>query len=151
MLRFLDFLGYWKWPNILAITLIPVLFFFLSWKPALRPTHFDTTILGPEQVGPWVVVVGTNARQPFEPGADVSWRIRFCSGCYEQIRALQIAFGDAERPVWSATPLSGDPHRLSATLRMPRAIPKKGSYLWLVLEAWDGQRYTISRLLSRGL
>jgi hypothetical protein len=148
MFQLLDFLGYWKWPNILAITLVPVLFFFLSWKPSFEPEPFGTTILGPEKLGPWTVVIGTNARQPLKPGQKANWRVRFCSGCYEQIRRVELALGNAKQPLWDASPLAGDSQTLSATLRLPHALPAKSVYLWLIVEAWDGERYTVSWLVS---
>ncbi|MGH7823674.1 MAG: hypothetical protein ACREQ7_00625 [Candidatus Binatia bacterium] len=147
MFRFLDFLGYWKWPNILAITLVPFAFFFLSWKPAIEPAPLGTTILGPEEIGPWTVVIGTNARQPLEPGEDANWRVRFCSGCYEQISRAELALGNAKQALWDASPLAGDPQTLSATLRIPPALPANSIYLWLIVEARDGRRHTVSWLV----
>jgi hypothetical protein len=94
MLRLLDFLGSWKWPNIASITLVPVLFFYLSWKPGFEPESFGTTILGPERIGAWVVVVGTNSDVPLRPATEVSWKVRFCADCYERFRKIELSFGD---------------------------------------------------------
>lgn len=127
---------------------MPFLFFFLSWKPGFEPESFGPTILGPEQIGSWVAVVGTNVSLPAPPAKEVNWRVRFCSGCYEQLRKVELSLGDAERPLWIPRPLSGDPYTLSATLRMPAAFPKKGVYLWLTVEDSDGRHYAVSWLVS---
>jgi hypothetical protein len=147
MFRSLDFLGHWKWPNIASITLLPVLFFFLSWKPGFKPEPFGTTLLGPERIGSWPVVIGTNSNIPFRSATEVSFKVRFCGGCYEQFRKVEISFGDVERPLWFPTAVSGEPRRLSATLVTPGAVPRNGLYLWLAVEGQDYHRYAISWLV----
>jgi hypothetical protein len=150
MFHFLNFLGYWKWPNIISITVVPVLFFLLSWKPNFDPEPFGTTILGPEPVGPWVVVLGTNQTLPLEPSTEVRWQVRFCNGCYEQIHKVELSLGSIERPLWPPSSVIGHALRLSATLLIPRAFPNGGLYIWLAAKGPNGHTYTVSWLVATG-
>ena len=123
-------LGFWKWPSLLAVTLLPICFYILSWRPSLEPQPFGTTILGPDAIGPWMVVAGSNDGR--------SYQLRFCTGCYEQMRAVYIATGANVLPPSDAwTRVTGDANSLSAT-----AGP--GSHLWVIARDWDGRDHARS-------
>lgn len=144
MLPRLKFLGRWKWPNLLAITVLPAASFALYWRASIGPEPFGVTILGPEPIGPWVVVIGADRPLPLRSGTEVTWRVRSCSRCYAEIRKMEIALGDASQPIWPPAVLAGDPYRLAATTETPAIIPKTGLHLWLISEDLSGKRYTRS-------
>lgn len=135
-------LGRWKWPSILLVTLVPVAFYFGSWRPSLRPAPFGTSILGPSQIGPWVVVVGTDEAIPIR-GERVTFRVRFCDGCYDVIRIAEIGFGDANGPFsGQLVRLTGDANSLGASLVHPgRRAPL---YLWMLTRDWESRVHSRS-------
>ncbi|HWO43520.1 MAG TPA: hypothetical protein VNO43_17155 [Candidatus Eisenbacteria bacterium] len=142
-------MGRWKWFNVLMVTLVPLLCFLVFWKPYFDPASFGTTLLGPEKIGDWVVVLGTSADYPLAHGTEIKWRARFCDGCYEQLRSSELALGDAEGPLWPATALSGTPYTLAASLATPANFPPAGLYIWLTVEDLNGLRYRRSWFVSR--
>lgn len=151
MFQCLDFLGCWKWPNILAISVVPVAAYFLSWAPQSAPHPFGTTIFGPERIGPWTVVIGAKDRFDDGLGQELTVNIRFCSGCYEQIRRAALAFGAADGPVAPSKPIVGNPNALQASILVPEIIPLSGLYLWMVAEDWSGKRYSVSWKILPGV
>jgi hypothetical protein len=150
VLRSLDFLGRWKWPNILAVSVLPVAAYFLHWAPQSEPRPFGTVILGPERIGLWSVVVGTNDRLGAGAGQEVTLNVRFCAGCYEQIRRAALAFGDAHRPSEPGRSIVGTPNTLEVSIPVPETTPASGLYLWLTVEGWDEKRYRIFWKVSPG-
>lgn len=144
MFRRLDFLGRWKWPNIVAISVVPVAAYFLSWAPQNEPRPFGVTIFGPERIGPWVVVVGANDRFDVRQGNEVTLNIRFCAGCYEHIRRASLAFGDAHGPKEPEKPIVGNPNSLHASMPIPETVQTSDLYLWVMAEEWNGARHRAS-------
>jgi hypothetical protein len=134
------FLGPLQWLSIVLVTLVPALFYTLSWRPSLDPAPFGAAILGPAEVGPWSVVVGGPERSALAPGVATRWNVRFCEGCWEQILRAGIAYGDATSPA-ETTPLTGSPNSLGASLSLPDEM-RGELYLWLVVETWSGERHT---------
>jgi hypothetical protein len=141
MVRRLDFLGSWKWPNLVVISVVPVAAYFLSWAPQHNPRSFGTAIFGPERLGPWVVVVGIHDQVAGAVGSEVTVNVRFCSGCYEQIRSAALAFGAADGPLEPGKPIVGDPNALQVALAVPEIAPPSGLYLWVTAEDWSGRRH----------
>lgn len=144
MFHCLDFLSRWKWPNILAISVVPVAAYFLSWAPqnALRP--FGMTIFGPERIGPWSVVIGTNDRLDVGFGQVVTLNVRFCAGCYEQIRTASLAFGDTHGPGEPGKSIAGNPNALQVSIPIPEIVQTSSLYLWVTAEEWNGARHRVS-------
>ena len=104
----LDPLGFWKWPSLVVVVLLPIGFYFLSWAPGLEPEPFGTTIYGPAAIGRWMVVAGSNDEKLYQ--------LRFCTGCYEKMRAVYIATGPSMRPPIEAwTRVTGDANSLRAS------------------------------------
>jgi hypothetical protein len=141
MFHCLDFLGRWKWPNILAISIVPVAAYFLSWAPQNELRPFGVTIFGPERIGPWSVVIGTNDRLDIGFGQGVTFNIRFCAGCYERIRRASLAFGDVHGPGEPDKPIVGNPNALHVSILTPETMQTSGLYLWVTAEEWNGARH----------
>jgi hypothetical protein len=150
VLRSLDFLGHWKWPNILAVSVIPVAAYVLHWAPQSEPRPFGTMILGPERIGPWFVVVGTNDRLGAGAGQEVTLNVRFCPGCYEQMRLAALAFGGAHGPSGAGMPVTGNPNALHVSLPVPARAPPSGLYLWVAAEDWAGMAYRVAWKVAPG-
>ena len=81
---------------------------------------------------------------PLNPGSSIEWNVRFCADCYQQMRKASIAFAGPEKPAEGLVRLSGDANQLSATLHTPDTLPEQGLYLWLIVEGWDEQDYSLS-------
>lgn len=134
-------LGWWKWPSLLTVTLLPLAFYIASWRPALEPRAFGTSILGPTRLGPWVAVLGTEAAIPLRTRS-ATVRIRFCDGCYEAMRSVHIGYGDRTAPAaGQLVRVTGDANSLEAPLTRTDAT-RTSTHLWLVVQAWDGTAYT---------
>lgn len=132
-------LGRWKWPSLLVVVAVPLAFYFGSWRPSLEPPSFGTTILGPTDVGPWSVVVGTSEPVPL-PGGEVTFRARFCDGCFVSIRGAEIGYGDSAAPfAGRLVRLAGDANSLEASLA--HAAGTTPLHLWLVVRDWQGRTY----------
>lgn len=148
MLRIFDHMTGGKWPNILLAFVVPIAAYFLYWRLQFEPEPFAVSILGPERIGPWVVVTGTTAAPTFDPGDTITWRVKFCAGCYEQMRRVELAYGsDTDAPP-DRVRVSGGPNTLSARLTAPADRPAGGLFLWVVVEAWDSREYEISWKLA---
>lgn len=136
-------MGRWKLPNIIAVTVVPLGALLLYWLPSSAPEPFAVTLLGPQRVGPWVAVVGTPDPIPPAPGATIQWQVRFCPGCYEEMRRAALGYGDAAGPRSEPQRISGNPNKLQVLL----AVPKSSHgpvYLWLECEEWSGVTHRLS-------
>lgn len=144
MFHCLDFLGRWKWPNILAISVVPVVAYFLSWAPQNEMRPFGVTIFGPERIGPWSVVIGTNDRLDHGRGQMLTLNVRFCADCYEHIRRATLAFGDAHAPEEPGKSITGDPNALHVSLPIPETVQTSTLYLWVTVEEWSGASHRVA-------
>lgn len=143
----LDFLGRWKWPNLLVVIAVPIAAYAFSWMPSFTPEGIGTRVYGPSKVGPWSAVIGTAADLPLAPRAKVRWHARFCSGCYAEIRVASLAFVDIHGETRSEARLSGGANSLSTTLATGDD-PSANRSLKLIVEGWDNRTYVTSWKLS---
>lgn len=128
--------GRWKWVS-LAFLAIPALFYILSWAPAQAPETFGISVFGPVVVGGKAVVVGTEAPFPIDGSEPVTFNVRLCEGCRDELRGVALAFGDAKELSRDTLVLArGDANGLQAVV--PAAPRTLRSHLWIELRQFDG-------------
>lgn len=133
LLRSLDLLGAWKWPTLAAITVLPLVSFWLSWRD--WDAGIGAALYGPELLAgvPLVLLHASGA----DPRADdIGWSARSCADC--RLRSLKLGYADCGQPPSQWAEAHGAAGRLSATL--PRAaLAGARLCLWAELQTTDGR------------
>lgn len=131
MLSSLDFMGPLKWPNILAVTLVPAASFAWLWGDFDDATAMR--LYGPEQVGgvPLLVMHAADADPRSE---ETRWCVRTCAACGERIAGIELAYGGETPPGGEWAAASADGTAACATLD-PAPRPAR---LWLRATMTDG-------------
>jgi uncharacterized iron-regulated membrane protein len=142
------FMGRWRWANLLAVTAVPAAAYALSWPPGMSPGQVPSFRLSPAPVGPWTVEAMTFDPWPPIPGATVAWRLRFCDGCYAQIRSATLSIVATEAP-GPGVPVAGSANAAVARVTVPAVSASPPMRLRLQAIAWDGRRHEVSWPMPR--
>jgi uncharacterized iron-regulated membrane protein len=146
----LGFLGRWKWLNLALVAALPAAAYWLSWAPNLATPAGSGVALEASRVGPWQVQVRLDGEWPPSAGASAHWNVRFCAGCFAQLRRAELAFGDESGPVGPPVRLYGVVNALPAELVVPES-ERERVRLWLTVQGWQRAQERTSWPLPRGV
>lgn len=106
----------------------------------------------PQAVGPWTLgaaAVGSlgDMSNPIRSGARVMVLVSYCPGCWNDIKRLWVGLGDAPPTPERQIRVEGQPGYALARMALPQEIGA-GLRLWLIAEAWNGEKHQASWPLS---
>lgn len=143
-------MGPWRWPNLAAVSFVPIVAFLGSWSANYAPMPFGPYVLPPQQVGDWIVVAAASGSREVPDGIIVTWRVKLCPGCLDASRSLRLSFGDSSGAWGPAVELAGDANSLRADLRLGDEADAGDLHLWLEIRSWRGDRLVAGWPIANG-
>lgn len=127
---------------ILAVAASVMTLRFYSAAADERAANFVAQEIGPWRLGALIIAGLGDTSDPIRPGARAMVLVRFCSGCWGDIKRLWVNIGP-ESLGSAGERVTGQPGFARANVRLPQTL-ERNTRLWMMTESWNGERHEVS-------